>query len=202
MRTLADRVREAREEKGVSAAALDRAIGQAKPGRSGGYVSRIETGEKKNPERRILEKIAAELGVRYMWLAFESGLKRGPDTPAIPDPHVGTFLLKLDRFGGLRQWVEDHPTTLRVSELLRGMTAYEVTPPKTRSDGMPHDGWSAFFEDVLTGRIAHVTSTSGDAEAVAELEAAQIDATMPRGQMHLVNPVQTTAPKRPKRVKK
>jgi transcriptional regulator with XRE-family HTH domain len=162
--TLADRVREARTEKGWSMNALDRKIGQG----DGGYTTRIESGEKKNPEIHILERMADELGVRRAWLVLGEEPKRGAD---VPDKMMSWLLLKLHRLPGLHEWVESHP--MRISELVRVLMVYEDVKPRSREDGQPLGGWGAFVEDALHGRLDGPKVPADRAAAMA-LEAKQM----------------------------
>lgn len=99
----------------------------------------------------------------------------GVDTKRIgpsDDPLIDKFLLGVHTLPGLRKFVTDNPLELHVSEVCRGMVAYETTPSLARSDGQPHQGWEAFFGDLRAGKI-EPTTAAGDAAKAAELEHAQ-----------------------------
>jgi len=88
------------------------------------------------------------------------------------DPPVGTFLMKLRRLPGLEQWIEEHPTALKVSELAVGMAIYDTVKPASQEDGQPINGWDAFFDDALSGRLTR--TLKGDVKAAEALERGQL----------------------------
>lgn len=89
------------------------------------------------------------------------------------DLPVGSFLMKLRRLPGLERWIEENPSALTVSQLARGMSIYDDVRPASRSDGQPMNGWGAFFEDALSGRLS-ATAGAGDQEAAEALERGQM----------------------------
>ncbi len=86
-----------------------------------------------------------------------------------------SFLLKLRRLPGLERWVEDHPKSITVWELARGIAAYESSPPRSDQDGVPFGGWAAFFDDVNANRLSG-PKKSGDQSAAEALEKSQLPA--------------------------
>lgn len=102
------------------------------------------------------------------------------------DMSVATFLLKLDRLPGLREWIESHPATLTVTQLMEGMQHYEFTKPASTNDGVPVGGWGAFFQDALSGRL--LGSLPGMKTEAEYLERSQLS---PAGKKRL-----RTAPKK------
>lgn len=167
--TIGARVREARLLRDLGSNELGRLAGMG-----GGEVSQIENGVRPRPGVFAIARLADALRVHLEWLVFGRG-PRDLDAPLqevkdrAPDPPVGTFLLRLGRTPGLQRWIEDHPESVTVSELLRGMAAYEATPPRTRSDGQPAAGWGAFFHDVLAGNLG-----LGDRRSVGDPAAAEM----------------------------
>ena len=73
--------------------------------------------------------------------------------------------------------MEEHPESVSVSELLRAMHAYEATPPRTKPNGEPWEGWGTFVHDVLAGNLAPASSSSGETEGdPAAMEIEQLNA--------------------------
>lgn len=70
MKTLAERLRWAREKRGLSGAALD-----AEAAIASGHVAKIERGNPESPSSTTIIKIAKALKVDASWLMFGSGPK-------------------------------------------------------------------------------------------------------------------------------
>lgn len=94
-----------------------------------------------------------------------------PGSPMV-DPPVGTFLMKLRRLPGLEKWVEAHPEKFSISQLAKGMALYDDVRPASRSDGEPFNGWGAFLEDAVSGRLTQ--PLPGAVEEVERIELAQM----------------------------
>jgi hypothetical protein len=136
-----------------------------------GYGSYILNGERRRLGPKFMTQIADALGVTQKWLA--SG--EGPRTELAKgvDPSIGSFLLKLDRLPGLREWIESNPGALTVSQVAAGMAIYDAVKPRSREDGRPFDGWGAFFNDALSGRLTGPKKL-GDQSAAEALETSQL----------------------------
>ena len=139
-----------------------------------GYGSYVLTGKRRKLGPEFMGRIAEALGVSHRWLSTGEGpmVEGTPST----DPKVGTFLMKLDRLPGLREWVEANPSKLTVTEVAAGMALYDETKPSSRSDGQPMGGWDAFFADALAGRLVG-PKKRGDQAAAEALELSQLPAS-------------------------
>lgn len=82
--TLAERMRAARDAKGLGTNALDRLANVAK-----GNTSRVESGGRKQLGADVVARYAVALGVAHEWLATGLGPRQPPSPEAIP---VGTSL--------------------------------------------------------------------------------------------------------------
>jgi hypothetical protein len=139
-----------------------------------GYGSYVISGERRRLGPKFMTQIADALGVTQKWLASGDG----PMTEASKglDPTIGTFLLKLDRLPGLREWIESNPSALTVSQIATGMAIYDDVKPRSREDGRPLDGWGAFFDDALSGRLTGPRKL-GDQTAAEALEISQLSSS-------------------------
>lgn len=99
-------------------------------------------------------------------------LERRIDGLRAADVPVGTFLMKLRRLPGLERWIEANPSALTVAQLARGMAIYDDVQPASRSDGQPLNGWGAFFDDALSGRLTR--PLDGNQTAAETLELRQL----------------------------
>lgn len=113
----------------------------------------------------------------------------------VPDPPIGTFLLKINKLPGLDEWLTNHPGDVHVSEVCRAIETYESTPGLARpSDGQPHQGWGTFFTDLRAGKIGPPTHAPGAGEALLAIEQEQVP--------DLPKSLQIAPPNPPKRQKK
>lgn len=166
---LGARVKELREAAGLKMNELDRMIGQGS-----GYTTRLESGEKKNPQLHVLDAYARELKVNIRWLVTGKG-SRVPNTNLVPSPPAGVFIDAVDRLPGLRDWLTEYPLEMTIIELAKAMEIYETVKPTSRSDGQPMGGWTTFFSDALSGRL---TRPHAGSQAEAEdLEMSQMSAS-------------------------
>lgn len=138
-----------------------------------------DSAENGRVEALTFKKLASAAEVSPGWLAYGVGKPGDKEWMMVPDPKVGTLLIKLGETPGLKDWVTNHPEEVTISELMRGVEAYEKSPSLARaSDGRPKDGWGVFFEDLRAGRIGIPTSAPGAEAAVAELERSQLEAQL------------------------
>lgn len=112
---------------------------------------------------RTLQDFGRAVGVELPSAASESPMA---------DPPIGTFLMKLRRLPGLEQWVESHPEQFTISQLAKGMALYDDVRPASRSDGQPFNGWGAFLDDAVSGRLTQ--PLPGAVEEVDRIELAQM----------------------------
>lgn len=138
-----------------------------------GYASYILTGKRRKLGPDFMGRIAKALGVSLAWLMTGTGPMA--EAAKAYDPPAGKLLFKISDLPGLRDWLIDHPEALTVSELVRGIAAYDETKPASRSDGQPFEGWGAFFDDVNAGRLAG-PKRRGDQAAAEALERSQLPA--------------------------
>lgn len=124
---------------------------------------------------RPMAEIVQKVGLLGRMVELSGDLKRTAEDFRKQSPLIGTFLMKLDRLPGLREWIEENPSTLTVAEVLRGMQVYDEVRPRSRDDGRPFDGWGAFFDDALSGRLTE-EAKSGDQVAAEALETSQLPA--------------------------
>lgn len=170
--TLSQRWKLAREAAGLGSNELDRAIGQGS-----GYTSPLEAGTKASPNLEIVARAATAMKVSPAWLAFGEGPMRSTETTGLDFP-AGTLLLKLRKQPGLESWIEEHPASATVHELVRGIMAIEsgrAAAYARSEDQRPHAGWGAFFKDLRAGKIDvvnvahHASAADARAREVAEL---------------------------------
>lgn len=105
------------------------------------------------------------------WLSSPAGRAEAP----LPDPLAVQFLRDVERLPGLHAWLETREAAkLTTRQVARVVDVYAQTPPRSRGDGQPLDGWGAFCRDALSGRLT--TATVGDQAAAEALERKQLPA--------------------------
>lgn len=108
------------------------------------------------------EAVQAVLGDADALRPFDLGRYRAHQHVHMP---IGTFLLKLDRLPGLRQWIEANPTAFTVPQVVVAVGVYDEAKPASGSNGEPLGGWSTFIADAFAGRLTQRPSSGGQTEA-------------------------------------
>lgn len=90
------------------------------------------------------------------------------------DMPVGTFLLKLSDYAGLKSWVQEHPQEVKISDVVHGIQVLESGRAGSYArtgDLRPHEGWDKFFSDLRAGKFDGAARATGS--DIADVRAAE-----------------------------